>query len=132
MQISPVFSKWIYQNKDNLNAAAADRSGLQKQQQAVAFFLLRLRLPLPPQVPNSDRVPSGGVQNSSVRIESNLVDLVLSSWDGDGATAGGGADVADVDLARGAEGRECGGGVTPKITLGDEHISLVNLTQKNP
>lgn len=55
-----------------------------------------------------------------MRVESHLVDLVLSRRDGDGPAAGGGAGVTNVHLAGGAEGGECGGGVTPKITLSDE------------
>lgn len=58
-----------------------------------------------------------------MRIESDLIDLVLSSWDGDGATAGGGADVADVHLARRAEERDCREAKTPEITLSDERMT---------
>lgn len=58
-----------------------------------------------------------------MRVESDLVDLVLPSWDGDGAAAAGGADVTDVHLAGGAEDGECGGGVTPIITFSGERTT---------
>lgn len=55
-----------------------------------------------------------------MRVEGDLVDLILSGRDGDGSATGGGAGVTNIHLAGGAEGGECGGGVTPKCTLSDE------------
>lgn len=57
----------------------------------------------PPQVPHSDRVPCGCVQNRPVGIESDLVDLVLSCWDGDGAAGARRTAVPGVDLTGGPE-----------------------------
>lgn len=57
----------------------------------------------PSQVPDSDRVSGGGVQNRPVGVESDLVDLVLSCWDGDGPAGVRRTSIPDVDLTRGPE-----------------------------
>lgn len=58
---------------------------------------------LPSQIPDSDWVPGGGVQNRPVGVESDLVDLVLSCWDGDSSAGVGRTDVPDIDLTGGPE-----------------------------
>lgn len=61
------------------------------------------RLLSPSQIPDPHRVAGGGVQNRPVGVEGDLVDLVLSSRDGDGPAGAGGTGVADVNLTGGPE-----------------------------
>lgn len=57
----------------------------------------------PPQIPDPDRVSGSSIENRAVGVESDLVDLILSCWDGDCPARVRRTCVPNVDLTRGAE-----------------------------